>query len=74
MSDNKVLTCDEKLVVATKIIGQMELAGAREKDAYDILAIAAQLFFSGRLVKLTVSDMADYFNPKKVCETLVTIT
>jgi hypothetical protein len=52
MSESKTLTHDEKLALATKIMGQMELAGARGKDGYDVIMICAHLLFPGSAVDL----------------------
>lgn len=73
MSNNKTLTHDEKLALAAKIVGQMELGKVREKDGYDVLAITAQLYFPGRLVKLMVGDISGQPSPERTSETLVTI-
>lgn len=55
MSDIKVLTHDEKLALVTKIMGQMELAGARGNDGFDILMIITHLLFPGQIINLQIT-------------------
>jgi hypothetical protein len=52
----KSITKDEKLALATKIVGHLELARARATDGYDVLMIVGQLLFPGRVVTLTVRE------------------
>lgn len=54
--DSKCLSKDEKLALATKIMGHLELAKARATDGYDVLMMVAHLLFPGQVVTLTVGD------------------
>jgi hypothetical protein len=56
MENPKVLTKDEKLSLAMKIQGQIDLAGAEKSDIYDVLIILAQLTFSDRAVNLSIGN------------------
>jgi hypothetical protein len=56
MEEHRALTKDEKLALAMKIQGQIELSKARKADAYDVLMILGHLTFPGRKVELAVSD------------------
>jgi hypothetical protein len=51
LNESRALNNDEKLALATKIMGQMELAGAREKDGYDSTLICPgfNIYFFGTL-------------------------
>ena len=54
MEDQKSLTKDEKLVLAAKIIGYLDLSGAMATDGYDVLMLVGHLLFPGRSVTLRV--------------------
>lgn len=56
MEDQKSLTKDDKLALATKIVGHLDLAKARAEDGDDVLMITAHLLFPGRTVELAVRD------------------
>lgn len=55
--ESKSLTKDEKLSLATKIVGHLELSKAEKLDAYDILVIIGHLMFPGRAINLSVTDI-----------------
>lgn len=55
MSETKGLSKDEKLMLALKIQGQIDLAKANRSEIYDVLLILAHLTFPDRKVELCVS-------------------
>ncbi len=61
MSDNKVLSYDEKLALATKIMGQIELARPRDEDGFDVIIIITHLLFPGHAVNLRICNPIQEF-------------
>jgi hypothetical protein len=61
MGTQKTLSHNEKLEVVAKIMGQMELAGARGYDGFDILMVVAHLLFPGQAVDLRVCNLVREF-------------
>lgn len=53
--DKKFLTKDEKLTLAIKLSGQIDLAKAEKPDVYDVLMILAHLTFPDRKVVLDIT-------------------
>jgi hypothetical protein len=56
MPEDRGITRDEKLALAIKLSGQIDLSRAPTNDVYDMLMILAHLLFSGRNIKLTVQE------------------
>jgi len=56
---NQLLSSNEKMALAHNIMEQMELAGARDRDGFDVLMIVAHLLFPGQAVDLII------YNPVK---------
>jgi len=57
MENPKPLSGDEKLSLAIKLLGQIDLAKARGTDIYDVLMILAHLTFSGKNINLKISEI-----------------
>jgi len=57
MEEPKPLTKDEKLALAMKIQGQIDLAKIRTLDIYDVLMILAHLTFSGQNINLFTKEI-----------------
>ncbi len=54
--DKKLLTKDDKLSLAMKILGQIELVKAEKSDVYDVLMIISHLTFQGRQITINIKD------------------
>jgi len=56
MAESEGLSKDEKLALVTKIMGHLELAGAKDSDGLDVIMIIAHLLIPGRSIDLRICN------------------